>query len=104
MTISANTRTRVVVLLISVALALVLLLASAVVARADDPIGPAATPAYVSHVVAGGDTLWDIASEYTPGGEDVRNVIVDIKTANDLGSSVIVPGQVLRIPVPVVNP
>ncbi|MFH1105548.1 MAG: LysM peptidoglycan-binding domain-containing protein [Actinomycetota bacterium] len=100
MTISANGRNRVVVLLTSVALALVLLLASAVAAQADDPIGPSSASAtYVSHTVRSGDTLWDIAASYTPAGDDVRDVIVDIKAANELDSSVIVPGQVLVIPV-----
>jgi len=104
MTISANTRTRVVVLLISVALALVLLLASAVAAMADDPAGPAADVTYVSAIVRAGDTLWDIAAAHTPHGEDVRNVIVDIKITNELDSSIILPGQVLRIPVPAATP
>lgn len=101
MTISASTRTRVVVLLISVALALVLLLASAVAARAVDSAAGSVDVTYVTHVVEGGDTLWDIASAHVSSGEDVRNVIVDIKDANGLDSSVIVPGQVLQIPVPV---
>lgn len=98
MTISANARARVVVLLTSVALALVLLLAFAVVARADDPTA-AAGVAHATHTVRPGDTLWEIAAGYTPAEGDVRDVIMDIKAANGLGSSVIVPGQVLRIPV-----
>jgi hypothetical protein len=99
MTISANNRTRVVVLLTSVALALVLLLAFAVSAKADDAVVPPGVT-YVDHLVQTGDTLWDIAGDHTPAGGDVRNVIVDIKTANHLDSSVIVPGQVLLIPTP----
>jgi len=104
MTISANGRTRVVVLLTSVALALVLLLASAVVARADDPAIAVAGVEYVSHTVRSGDTLWDIAADHTGSGDDVRDLIVDIKAVNRLGSSAITPGQVLRIPVSTSQP
>jgi nucleoid-associated protein YgaU len=100
MTISATNRTRVVVLLTSVGLALVILLTFTVSARADDAAGSPAEATFTSHVVASGDTLWDIASEFTPDGGDVRNVVVDIKAANHLSTSVIVPGQVLLIPSP----
>jgi LysM repeat protein len=98
MTISASTRTRVVVLLTSIALALGLLLVFAVTARADDAAGVVAGADYLTYTVQSGDTLWDIATTHTPKGEDVRVVVADIRVANDLGSSVIVPGQVLRIP------
>jgi nucleoid-associated protein YgaU len=54
---------------------------------------------YISHTVRSGDTLWEIAASYSPPGRDVRDLIVDIKAANELDSSAIVPGQVLVIPV-----
>lgn len=103
MTISASAPLRVVVLLTSVALALVLLLTGAVVALANDrPAndGPADSivTAHVEHQVVLGDTLWDIAAEYTAPGDDVRDTIHDIKVANELPSSVIVTGQTLSIP------
>lgn len=98
MTITANTRNRVVVLLTSIALALVLLLAGAVVARADDPEVPVTPQSTITHMVQSGDTLWVIAGGYTPPGDDVRVVIEDIKRANGLTTSLIVPGQVLIIP------
>jgi LysM repeat protein len=93
MTISANTVARVAVLLTTVALVVVLLLANAVSARA-----PEAPAAFETHRVESGDTLWDIAAHHTAPGDDVRNTVFDIKRANDLADSVIVPGQVLRIP------
>jgi LysM repeat protein len=100
MTMPASTRTRVVVLLTSVVMALVLLLAGAVVAEADDPATPAtAATQTVDHTVQSGDTLWDIAADYVSPGDDIRVLIEDIKQHNGLGSSVIVPGQVLHIPV-----
>lgn len=102
MTISANTRNRVVVLLTSIALALTLLLAGAVVARADDaagsaPVASAEAPT-TTHVVRSGDTLWEIAADHLPAGDDVRVLIEDIKRINGLSTSVIVPGQTLLIP------
>lgn len=95
---SASIPVRVVVLLTSVALALLLLLAGAVVARAaDDPVTARVTP-HVEHTVLPGDTLWDIATVYTEPGDDVRDTVFDIRTANDLDTSVIEVGQVLVIP------
>ena len=98
MTMPASTRTRVVVLLTSIVMALVILLAGAVVAEADDPSDPAPV-AFVDHTVRSGDTLWDIAAAHVTPGDDVRVLIEDIKHHNGLPTSVIVPGQVLHIPV-----
>jgi len=98
MTISASAPLRVVVLLTSVALALVLLLTGVVVASANDGTAASIVTAHVEHQVVLGDTLWDIAAEYTAAGDDVRDTIHDIKVANELPSSVIVTGQILSIP------
>ncbi len=99
MTMPASTRSRVVVLLTSVALALALLLTAAVVARADDAGPTAAASPVVEYTVRGGDTLWDIASSRARPGDDIRVLVEDIRIANHLDSSLIVPGQVLLIPV-----
>ena len=49
-------------------------------------------------MVAPGETLWDIASRRTPTGDDVRNVMYDIKRLNALGSSSVMAGQRIRVP------
>ena len=83
---------RVLVLLVSVAVASFLLLASAV--QATDGVRATAEVQ-----VSAGDTLWEIASEVSEPGDDVRKVIHDIKRMNDLDNSIIRPGQVLVVPV-----
>ncbi len=50
-----------------------------------------------SVVVEPGDTLWSIAAEAAPE-EDTRAVVDAIEVANDLDSTVLVPGMVLRLP------
>ena len=45
-----------------------------------------------------GDTLWEIAARATPVEEDVRATVFVIKSLNELNSSIIVPGQRLRVP------
>lgn len=59
-------------------------------------------PTTATHVVQPGDTLWEIAAGVTSAG-DVREVVARIKEANGLRSSVIVPGQELLVPQPIVS-
>jgi LysM repeat protein len=55
-------------------------------------------PATTTVVVQPGESLWQIAGRVAPGGD--RRVTVDrLQKLNDLGSSVVVPGQVLVVPV-----
>jgi len=93
-----TTPARVVVLLTAIVVLMILLLANAVGASgtgaADGPVE------YGTHTVVAGDTLWDIAVEHTTSGEDVRRVVYEIQRLNDLETSVILPGQVLRVPIP----
>ncbi len=91
MTITTKAPQRLLVLLLVVVAASFLLLASAV--QADG--GSAPTAAYT---VQAGDTLWDIAATVTPAGSDVRAAVHDLRRLNDLDGSVILPGQVLRVP------
>lgn len=90
---------RVAVVAAVVVLALGVFLAGAVVAQADDDGASAAAIEYAEHRVRSGDTLWDIASEYVAPGDDVRVLIEEIKRGNGLTTSVIVPGQVLLVPI-----
>jgi nucleoid-associated protein YgaU len=50
------------------------------------------------YVVHAGDTLWEIAAAVTPEGDDVRKTIAEIRSVNGLSTSLIVPGQELRLP------
>ena len=49
-------------------------------------------------VVQAGETLWGIAREVAPG-HDPRGVVQQIRDSNGLGTSPIVPGQALVVPV-----
>lgn len=63
-------------------------------AEAEEPVYT------VEYVVAQGDTLWEVASDYVPADADVRPFIRAIKDASGLTSSSLHPGQVLHIPSP----
>ncbi|WP_201774134.1 LysM peptidoglycan-binding domain-containing protein [Demequina globuliformis] len=55
--------------------------------------------AFDTYTVAHGETLWSIASAYTPEGEDVRDAVSEISSLNALGGSSLQVGQQLRVPV-----
>ena len=52
----------------------------------------------VEYVVKEGDTLWDLATERTEPGGDVRSVVRRIQQLNDLDGGHITPGQVIVLP------
>lgn len=59
----------------------------------------AASPEQSSSVtVRSGDSLWGIASSYTPAGGNVQETIDRIVATNHLDDARIVPGQHLQIP------
>lgn len=61
--------------------------------------GSASAPSItVEHRVRAGDTLWDIASQITAPGEDVRASIDRIMQLNGLETSGLRTGQVLLVP------
>ncbi len=53
---------------------------------------------FAEMVVQSNDTLWTIAEEITPDGQDVRNTVYIIRKVNHLNSAVLYPGQRLLIP------
>jgi len=53
----------------------------------------------ISVTVQPGDTLWTIASEYKPEGEDLRKFVYDIAANNGIKDCQIVCGQTLFIPI-----
>lgn len=50
-----------------------------------------------THVIAVGETLWDIAREYCPEDMDIREYIDDITTRNRLNGAVIHEGETIEI-------
>lgn len=75
------------------AMALVLILPRVVRVMARPAVEP--PPVYIT--VQPGDTLWEIARQYS-AGEDIRKVIWEIQRANGLTGAVLQPGMVLVIP------
>lgn len=56
------------------------------------------TVKYTKVIVYPGDTLWSIASKHNYTKADIRKIVHNIRTANNLESAVIMPGQELVIP------
>jgi LysM repeat protein len=50
-------------------------------------------------VVRSGDSLWTIASNNNSANKDIRELIYQIRMLNDIGSSPIKPGDILKVPV-----
>lgn len=55
-------------------------------------------PVYKNVTVQQGDSLWTIAKEQYGGGADIRQAVYEIRQANDLTSSSLREGQIIRIP------
>ncbi len=55
-------------------------------------------PASDTHVVSQGETLWQIAQDITPAGDDVRDTVEIIKSMNMMDTATIVAGEQLLIP------
>jgi LysM repeat protein len=62
--------------------------------------GAAIEPAMtMEHRVRSGDTLWAIATDLATPGEDVRDLVADLKQLNELDSSELHPGQIVLVPI-----
>ncbi|MCG2803318.1 MAG: LysM peptidoglycan-binding domain-containing protein [Cellulomonas sp.] len=79
--------------------ALVLALASVLVSgRTASADAPASAPTVERHVVASGETLWEIASSIARPGQDVRDVILEVVRLNELPDSGLAAGQTIVLP------
>lgn len=85
------------VVLVILALALVVALGS--IAGRALAARPIVEPAYQVIVVAPGQTLWGIASEIAGPDEDVRDVVAQLASLNELDSVALIAGEELRVPV-----
>lgn len=56
-------------------------------------------PKYETVTIMAGDTLWDIASDYNSDRNDLRNLVKEICSVNDINNCEIHPGQTIKIPV-----
>ncbi|HYF92022.1 MAG TPA: LysM peptidoglycan-binding domain-containing protein [Symbiobacteriaceae bacterium] len=66
--------------------------------RVVEMMSHTSAPVTTTYTVTNGDTLWEIATRYSNGG-DVRQTVAAIKRANQLLSATVHPGQELVIPI-----
>ena len=90
-------RLRALVLPLAMALVFLLLLAQRVQAGS----GLIPTEPYR---VTSGDTLWDVATDYTVAGGDVRETVELIQRASGIDTALVRPGQVLQVPSELIDP
>ncbi|WP_421741871.1 LysM peptidoglycan-binding domain-containing protein [Cellulomonas sp.] len=60
--------------------------------------GPTAAQEVVRHVVAPGETLWQIAESIAAPTDDVRDVVFDLVRLNELPDAGLMAGQVIVLP------
>lgn len=60
-------------------------------------------PAVVQVEVVEGDTLWTIAESFTDDEVDIRKTVYEIRKTNNLRTAEIYPGDVILIPLEVIN-
>ncbi|SFL12180.1 LysM peptidoglycan-binding domain-containing protein [Halanaerobium salsuginis] len=56
------------------------------------------TNSFISYEVQKGESIWSIAAQYYGPQVDLRKAVYRIKQFNKISSAVIVPGQILTIP------
>lgn len=56
-------------------------------------------PKYETVTIMAGDTLWDIASDFNSNNNDLRNLVKEICSINDINNNEIHPGQTIKIPI-----
>lgn len=60
--------------------------------------GPQQATEVTTHAVVAGETLWQIASSVAAPGEDVRDVVAELRDLNGMADSSLIAGQVLLVP------
>lgn len=53
---------------------------------------------YIEVKVRSGDTLWELAKDYSQPQQDVRKLIYEIREVNNLTCVDLKPGQTIKIP------
>ena len=61
--------------------------------------GPISAPVVERHVVTSGETLWSIAASVARPGQDVRDVVVELKQLNDMSDAGLAAGEEIVVPV-----
>ena len=61
--------------------------------------GPVSAPVVERHVVTSGETLWSIAASVARPGQDVRDVVVELKQLNDMSDAGLAAGEEIVVPV-----
>ncbi len=56
------------------------------------------SPAEMTVVVRAGDTLWGLGERYAPPTVDLRHWVYATERLNELRSSLLIPGETLRLP------
>lgn len=54
---------------------------------------------YKEIIVEKGDTIWNISLKYTPKNKDIRKTVYEIKKINNIDNSIIIPGQIIKVPI-----
>ena len=78
------------------ALFVVILMSLAFILIFNDSASGDVIPEYRTIVIAKGDTLWNIAKDFSKENEDIRSKISEIKELNNINSDIRI-GQELKI-------
>jgi len=62
------------------------------VVKAEEPT------TYVEVKVVSGDTLWNLAQRYGSDSKDIREVVYEISSINNVTAATLQPGQTILIP------
>lgn len=84
--------------LVVVALSLLLVAGGGVLGSRAAADAPVSAPVVERHVVASGETLWSIATSVARPGQDVRDVVVELKRLNGMSDAGLVAGSELVVP------